>query len=152
MNNSIKEKKIPIVLANIEWMPPEKLLKEVQAERMVNALYEMVKPSQDGKEVGDAETLAYIMPQTQKVSLTSDWADIYLYLAGKVLKRWKQYDALPKEYKVENLSDYQQNKLKKLRRWIYKSRGGEYRNPVLSAFIKVFNPPSHLGGGERKAK
>jgi len=151
MNNSIKEKKIPIVLANIEWMPPEKLLKEVQAERMVNALYEMVKPSQDGKEVGDAETLAYIMPQTQKVSLTSDWADIYLYLAGKVLKRWKQYDALPKECRVEKLSDYQQNKLKELRQWIYKSRGGKYRNPMLSAFMEVFNP-SHLGGGERKTK
>ncbi len=131
-------KNIPIVLANIEWMPPEKLLKEVSNERMINGLCDLIKPEFAKKSVGDAECLAYLIPQTGKASLPSNWVEIYLYLAGRVLKRWKQYDALPNDCKVEKLDDYQEKRLKELRMWIYEKRGGKYQNPILSAIKEVF--------------
>ena len=134
----MKNKSTPILLANMEWMPPEKLLKEVQSERMINSLIGLAKPELEEKTVGDAEALAYMMPQTGRVPLTGELVEIYLYLAGRVLKRWKQYDALPEECKVEKLDEYHEHKLKQLRDWIYKQRGGEYKNPVISALKEVF--------------
>lgn len=128
----------PILLANTEWMPPERLLNEVRAERMIQALCSIIKPEIEEQEVGDAEALAYMMPETGRKPLTSEWGDIYLYLAGCVLKRWKQWDVLPEECRVEKLDDYKMGKLRELKRWIYKSRGGKEVNPILTALKEVF--------------
>lgn len=102
------------------------------------ALCDMIKPELAKKEVGDAECLAYMMPQFQEKAMSSDWCEIYLYLAGRVLKRWKQYDVLPQECKVEELSNYQMKKLKDLKNWIYEKRGGKLVNPILTALREVF--------------
>jgi len=128
----------PILLANTEWLPPEKLLNEVRSERMINSLIGLAKPEFEEKTVGDAEALAYMMPHTGRMPLTSEMADIYLYLAGRVLKRWGSYDALPEGCKVEKLDEYKTYKLKQLKDFIYKQRGGEYKNPVVSALKEVF--------------
>src|SRR3990167_8769742 len=134
----MKQKNTQILLANTDWMPPKKLLDEVKSERMINGLLEMVKPELKEKTVGDAECLAYLMPHTGRVPLSHEWVDIYLYLAGRVLKRWKQYEALPESYKVETLSEYDTHKMNELKHWIYDKRGGEEKNPVLSALKDVF--------------
>jgi len=128
----------PIVLANTEWMPPEKLLNEARAERMIRGLCDLIKPKLSDNEVGDAEALAYLMPQTEKAPLPTRWSEVYLYLVGQVLKRWKQYETLPEDCRVEKLDDYSMGKLKELKKRIYKSRGGKFRNPVLSAIKEVF--------------
>jgi len=137
----MKKENTPIILANTEWMPPEKLLEEVKSERMINGLLEMAKPELKEKTVGDAECLAYLMPHTGRASLYHEWVDIYLYLAGRVLKRWKMDKALPEKCKVETLSEYNTKKMNDLKEWIYEKRGGEEKNTVLSAFKSVFNPP-----------
>lgn len=128
----------PILLANTEWLPPEKLLKEVSSERMINSLIGLAKPELEETTVGDAECLAYVMPYTSRVRLTSDMTEIYFYLAGQVLKRWGQYDALPEECRVEKLDEWHTAKMEQLKKWIYKQRGGEYKNPVISALKEVF--------------
>lgn len=135
------KKNTPIILANTEWMPPEKLLNEVQAERMITALCDLAKPDlMDYKDlVGDAECLAYLMPQTGRTPLTSDWTEIYLYLAGRVLKKWDKIKDLPEDIKVESISDYKQKKLDDLKLSIYKSRGGKLNHPVINALKEVFN-------------
>ena len=134
----MKQKNTQILLANTDWMPPKKLLDEVKSERMINGLLEMVKPELKEKTVGDAECFAYIMPHTGRMSLNHEWVNIYLYLAGRVLKKWKQYEVLPRNCKVETLSEYNMKKMNDLKRWIYEKRGGEEQNPVLSALKKVF--------------
>ena len=132
----MKKDNTQILLANTEWMPPERLLNEVKSERMINGLLEMAKPELKEKTVGDAECLAYLMPLTFIKPLPSDWVDIYLYLAGRILKRWKIYESLPESCKVETLSEYNTKKMNDLKKWIYDKRGGEERNPVLSALFE----------------
>ncbi|KKR09570.1 MAG: hypothetical protein UT35_C0002G0020 [Candidatus Yanofskybacteria bacterium GW2011_GWD1_39_16] len=124
-----------ILLANTEWIPPEKLLNEVKSERMINGLIEMAKPELKSKTVGDAECLAYIMPQTGRVPLNHKWVNIYLYLAGNILQRWKI--EVPKELKVV-LGEDEITRMNKMKRWIYDKRGGEEKNPLLSALKDVF--------------
>ena len=134
-----KRESTPIVLANTEWMPPEKLLNEVNSERMIRGLLSFAKSELQEESVGDAECLAYLMPQIGRAPLPRGWTEIYCYLAGRVLKRWNQYEAFPEDCRVEKLDDYSENKLKDLREWIYKSRGGEIKNPVINALKEVFS-------------
>src|SRR3990167_4102033 len=135
--NNMKQKNTKILLANTEWIPPERLLNEVKSERMINGLIEMAKPELKEETVGDAECLAYMMPHTGRVPLTNDWVNIYLYLVGRILKRWKQYDVLPKRCKVETLSEYDTHQMNTLKYWIYEKRGGEEKIPILSALKEV---------------
>jgi len=130
----------PIILANTEWMPPERLLNEVKVERMLTALCDLIKPDlMDYKDlVGDAECLAYLMPETNRRVLNSDWTEIYLYLARRVLKKWDRIKDLPENIKLENISDYQQKKLDNLKFFIYKYRGGKENNPIIQTLKKVF--------------
>ena len=45
----------------------------------------------------------------------------------------KQVLEIPREIKEIELSKYQQERLKEYKRWIFKSRGGKEKNPILSA-------------------
>ena len=140
----MKSETTPILLANTEWVPPDRLLNEVQSERMVRGLCDLIKPELTEEEVGDAEALAYIMPHTNRVPLPRDWAKIYLYLATRIIKRWNIEESLPENCRVEELTDYEINKLNELKRWIYEKRGKEYKHPVLSALKEVFYENQNL--------
>ena len=139
------KKNTPIIVANTQWPLPNRLVKEVKAERMITALCDLAKPNiLDYKEfVGDAECLAYLMPETNRRPISGHWANIYLFLATRVIKRWKIEEALPKDCKVETISDYEQGMLDNLKFSIYKSRGGKEKNVVVDTLKKVFlnNPP-----------
>lgn len=69
----------------------------------------------------DAEVLAYMYPLSLEHPLDSDWTQIYLYIAGKVIPRHKQTE-LPEDIKVESLNNYQMRQLKELKDWIYERR------------------------------
>jgi hypothetical protein len=49
-----------------------------------------------------------------------DWAEIYLYLATKLMER--HGTQVPDDIRKDSLSDYQVSKLKKLKDWIYRQR------------------------------
>lgn len=134
----------PIIVANTQWDLPENLLKWVKQERMINALIDMVKPLNSEERVGFAEVVAYMMPETQKRPLNSDWAKIYLYCVTRLFKNHRL--EVPQEIEVKELNDYEMRNLKELREWIYKQRGGKERNPVIDAFKQVFANEIKTGG------
>lgn len=134
------KKNNPIVLANTEWMPPDWLLKEVQAERMVISMCAMMKPDRfkyDSDYVGNTECLAYLMPATGRAPLDHDVTQIYLYLSTDVMKRVKKID-VPEDIKVEKLTGDEERQLKELKSWIFRQRGGKIYNPVMEALNEVF--------------
>ena len=127
----------PIMVANTEWDLPENLIKDVQNERMINSLIDLVKPQTPEDLVGWAECVAYLIPAACKSPMRSDVSEIYLYCCYKLMesKGIKDIDFLD-EFK--QLSDYQMSRLKEFKLWIYKARGGKENNPFLSALKEVF--------------
>ena len=129
----------PIMVANTEWPLPDTLIQDIKAERMVNALLDLVKPDTlDYKDlVGYAEVVGYLMPAVQKSVLRSDVSEIYLYCCGKLMERKgiKDIDFL-KDYK--ELSDYQMTKLNEFKQWIFNARGKKEKNPIINALKEVF--------------
>ncbi len=69
----------------------------------------------------DAEAVAYLYTASLTAPISSDWTEIYLYLAGKVMARHRKTE-IPPDIKVESLNEYQQNELRRLKRWLYATR------------------------------
>lgn len=142
-NSKVIKENTPILVANTEWPLPENLLKDIQAERMINGLLDMAKLGVLDNEdlVGWAECVGYLMPATQRNVLSSTVSDIYLYCVRKYLEGKKM--GVPPGIKEIELSNYQQDQLKEYKRWIFESRGGKEKNPILSALKEVFltHPP-----------
>lgn len=128
----------PIIVANSNWDLPESLIRDVNQERMINSLVGIAKSLSPEESVGWAECVAYLMPASLTKPLSSDVAKIYLYCATQLQKIKGKFKALPKDCIVEELTDYEMQKLNELKRWIYKKRGGKEKNPVVNAFNEVF--------------
>lgn len=131
-------KTTPILVANTEWSLPESLIKDIKSERMVNGLLDMASPNTLDKEdlVGWAECVGYLMPATSRSVLRKDVTEIYLYCVKKLFERQKK--AVPKEFRDIELSNYQQQKLKEYKLWIYEKRGGKEKNPIIDALSFIF--------------
>ena len=132
----MKRENTPIIVANTNWGLPENIIRYVKEERMVNGLIDMCNPLSPEESVGYAEVVAYLMPAAQQSPLKSDVTEIYLYCVTKLMQRHKI--EVPKDITIEKLSDYQMQRLDELKRWIYKSRGGKEKNPVINAMKEVF--------------
>ena len=133
---TLKEKNTPIIVANTEWTLPENLIKWVKEERMVNGLIDMIKPLSPEESVGYAEVVAYLNPATSKSVLQSRVTKIYLYCVTQVMKRHKI--DVPEKIAVNELTDYETKELNDLKKWIYQSRGGKEKNPIIDALKEVF--------------
>jgi hypothetical protein len=97
---------------------PEWIKAAITAERLI----ESMKALKGEKPTGmDAEVLAYMYPRSLEAPLDSDWTQIYLYISTRVMSRHKETE-MPGDIKVEFLSDYQMQRLKELKDWIYKER------------------------------
>ncbi len=75
----------------------------------------------------DAEALAYMYPATLSFPLGHDWAQIYLYLGGKVMRYHNPHqkeEPFPDDIFVESLNDSQMGKLNHLKAWIFEKRRG----------------------------
>lgn len=132
----MKDKNTPIVVANTEWDLPKNIVRYVKEERMVNGLIDILKPLSPEESVGYAECVAYLMPELQKRVLSNRVSKIYLYCVTQVMKRRKI--GVPKEIAVNKLTDYEMSELKELKKWIYQSRGGKEKNPIVDAIKQVF--------------
>ena len=132
----------PIIVANTQWDLPETLVKSVKAERMINGLIDMASGGKlDYKDlVGDAEVVAYLNPATSQAPLSGQVTQIYLYCFTRMMK--KQGIEVPKECEVNELDEYLQHRLDEFKKWIFNSRGGKERNPVINALTEVFLTPS----------
>lgn len=133
----------PIIVANTEWPLPDNLIQDVKQERMINGLIDLAKPNTLKPEdlVGWAECVAYLMPATSRAVLRNDVSEIYLYCVRKLMER--------KGIKIDielpdKLSDYQMERLNEFKKWIYQSRGGKEKNPIINALKEVFfNQKTH---------
>lgn len=73
----------------------------------------------------DAEACAYLYTAGLTAPMDHDWAQIYLYIAGKVYAGWRSKDSgvqVPEDIKVESLTKEQENDLNRLKRWMYETR------------------------------
>ncbi len=73
----------------------------------------------------DAEACAYLYTASLTQSMDHDWAQIYLYIAGKVYEghRSKESGAtMPDDIRVESLNDEQMRDLNRLKEWLYQKR------------------------------
>ena len=124
----MKKKENRLVVADAGWADtiPEWLTEEVKAERMIFGLASIMKKIE---EVGDAEACVYLYTLGLKVPLTEQYTRIYLYLCTTLME--KQGKKVPEEIKVKELDEYDSGQLKKLKRDLYKKRGGEIQHPLI---------------------
>lgn len=131
----------PLLVANVGWgeTVPEWLKSEVQAERMINSMVDLMGKGKDEVEskIGDAEVVVYLMTASLVAPIDREHTNIYLHLAGKVLKRTKRMKEMPDDIKIEKLSQDEEREFKELRQKIYRGRGGDFQHPVIS-FLKEF--------------
>jgi len=69
----------------------------------------------------DAEAVAYLYTASLTAPMDHDWAQIYLYVAGKEFTA-KGGNPMPEDIKVEKLTDYQMEQLNELKDWLYRQR------------------------------
>jgi len=69
----------------------------------------------------DAEACAYLMMVSLTQPMDSDWAQIYLYVAGQTYKHWGKGE-MPADIAVISISDYQVGELNRLKAWLYRQR------------------------------
>ena len=140
-----------LIVADVGWAKslPGWILKEIQAERMINGILEVVKPENKTLEsVGDAEIVAYLMTTSLRAPLSSDHTDIYLYLSAKLMLKTKRIlkeedlpDFMQEIYKT-GLSEWKKTQLNDLRSMIGRARG-KVSHPI-------FDVLRELKGGIKK--
>ena len=97
---------------------PEWLKNAITLERL-----EMNMRALRGEEMTgtDAEACVYLNTVSLTQPMDHDWAQIYLYIAGKTYTRWKK-TKMPEDIRVESLRDDQLADLNRLKEWLYKKR------------------------------
>ena len=73
----------------------------------------------------DAEACAYLFTASLTFPLSSDWTQIYLYIATKVYEKQRTPQSgvtMPKDVRVDLITDYQMGLLNHLKGWIYQRR------------------------------
>ncbi len=101
---------------------PEWLKTAITLERLVENMKALKGEEMTGT---DAEACAYLNTASLTQPMDHDWAQIYLYIAGKVYEKWRTKESgvkMPEDIRVESLNDYQMGELKRLKEWIYKKR------------------------------
>ncbi len=125
-----------LIVADVGWAKtiPKWLLNEVNAERMVNGMCNLIKKLDYTKLVGNAEVVVYLMTASLRAPLNRDMARIYLHLTSRLMVKVKKFkegelpDFIKEEFK--ELSDYEKSQLNKLKYKIYNARGKEIKSPI----------------------
>jgi len=69
----------------------------------------------------DTEAACYLFTASLTAPMSSDWSQIYLYVAGGEMKGEAKIE-MPEDIKVESLTESQWRDLKQLKDWIYRQR------------------------------
>ena len=94
----------------------------IKNQIILERLAENMKALKEEKLTGtDAEACAYLYTASLEAPIDSDWTQIYLYVAGKVMTKAKNTQ-IPEDIKVDSLNDYQMRLLQDLKDWIYQHR------------------------------
>jgi len=103
----------PIIVFDPSWA--DVLTAWLKGEIKLQRLAQLIK----GEEgiATDAEALAYVSNTSLAVPLASDWVEIYQYLLTRVMG-----EKVPEDMRKESLDDWQMQKFKELKEWIYRQR------------------------------
>ena len=145
----MKDRQNRLVVADAGWAKdiPEWILEEIKNERIINGMIGIMTGKE---EVGDAEVLAYLFTACMRSPVSHEFGEIYIYLAGKVMmkiQRIKEED-LPdcmKEKQKQGLTEDEKSELNILKQFLYKSRGGEIKTPLLD----VLREMKKMKGGKK---
>ena len=114
-----------LIVADSGWAEtiPEWILKEIEAERMINGMVNIAGNNlEDWEMVGNAEVVAYLYTHSLRASMSSEFTKIYLYLTTKLMKDKKGVD-IPSDINTKKLTEQEESVLKILRQDIARVRG-----------------------------
>ena len=97
---------------------PEWLKNAITMERLAMNMKALKGEEMTGT---DAEACAYLNTASLTQPMDHDWAQIYLYIAGKTYTRWEKNE-MPEDIRVESLNDDQMRDLNRLKAWLYRKR------------------------------
>ena len=107
----------PIIVMPGGWGEtlPDWIKDSITLERLVMN----VSPEMTGT---DAEACAYLYTASLTAPPSHDWAQIYLYAAGKTIEKGRAGGKMPDDIRVESLTRNQEEDLNRLKAWIYQTR------------------------------
>jgi len=110
----------PIIVSPGGWGDtlPDWIKGEIQLERLAQNMKAL---KGEKLTATDAEVCAYLYTRSLEAPMDSEWTQIYLYVAGKVIARAKNTE-IPEDIKVDSLRDDQVRDLQELKNWIYQRR------------------------------
>ena len=97
---------------------PEWLKNAITLERLAMNMRALKGEEMTGTE---AEACAYLYTAALTNPMDHDWTQIYLYIASKTYRRWRQGE-IPTDITVESLRDDQVSDLNRLKEWLYKKK------------------------------
>jgi hypothetical protein len=101
---------------------PDWLKTSITLERLVMNMKSLKGEEMTGT---DSEACAYLMTASLTQPMDHDWAQIYLYVAGKVYEKWRTKESgvtIPPDIAVDKLDDEQMRDLNRLKEWLYQKR------------------------------
>lgn len=126
-----------IMVADSGWAKsiPKWLLDAIGSERMINGMINIATDSKDS--FSDPEMVAYLMTASNRMPLSHDITQIYLYLTGKVMIKYQGLtkESLPdfmQEVFNSGLNEDQKRELKNLKSDLLRKRG-EVTHPLFDA-------------------
>lgn len=128
----MKPKENRLIVADKSWAEtlPEWILDEIEAERMVGSMINLIKPNT--YTVGEAEIVAYLYTLNLRPPVSHEIAELYIYLTAKLMKKRNMplLDFMEQKLK-EGLTGDEEREFRELEYQIYKSRGGEIYSPII---------------------
>ena len=114
----------PIIVMPGGWGDtlPDWLKSAITLERLIENIKVIKGEEMTGT---DAEACAYLYTASLTAPLDHDWAQIYLYIAGKVYEKQRTPQSgvtMPEDIRVESLTSNQGDDLNRLKRWLYEMR------------------------------
>ena len=111
----------PIIVMPGGWGDtlPSWIREEITVERMFENMQSL-----KGEEslAADAEVVAYLYTASLEAPMDSDWVEIYLYMASKVMKRHTKQEMPADMRVVEKLTRNQEDDLLRFKQWLYETR------------------------------
>jgi len=97
---------------------PEWLKNAITLERLVMNMSALKGEEMTGT---DAEACAYLMTLSLTQPMSSDWTQVYLYVATQTCQKHGKGE-MPADIAVNSLSDHQMAELKRFKDWLYQRR------------------------------
>lgn len=129
-----------LVVADRGWAEtaPEWLLNEIKAERMVQGFCDVMGKGEET--VGDAEVCLYLYTANLKGPINRDLGEVYIYLSSKLVKRRKpktKLEPFMEEKLKQGLNPDEEREYLKLKRNLYRIRGGRVKSPLFDALREL---------------